>query len=156
MLPNVLLIVKISSSRHFYYLCNWPFQLVSVLVLLILEFHTCPLVVLIVQWTLAFLKTFPFTVFFFFIGNILVHSSWTHCLFFVCLLSHLTDLLYQFFPSSTSLLIPEVHLTGKMLDWQGFSFLLYCYYKWVLYVNLCPLCSSGLRNALFVYCVLND
>lgn len=36
MLPNVLLIV---SMFDFYYLCNLPFQCVSVLVILILEFH---------------------------------------------------------------------------------------------------------------------
>lgn len=43
MLPNVLLIVSQCFSSHdFYYLCNLPFQLVSVLVILILEFHICP------------------------------------------------------------------------------------------------------------------
>lgn len=41
MLPNVLLIIVNVSSHDFYYLCNLPFQLVSVLVILILEFHMC-------------------------------------------------------------------------------------------------------------------
>lgn len=42
MLPNVLLIiVNVSPPHDFYYLCNLPVQLVSVLVILILEFHMC-------------------------------------------------------------------------------------------------------------------
>lgn len=155
-MPNVLLIVKFFSSRHFYYLLNCPLQLISVLVILILEFHTRPPVVLqhsdFIQTTLAFstkamfLRTFPFTVVFF-IGNILVHSSsWTHHLsfFFNCLT-------WQTYCTSSSQLhqTPDtrgapyrqnVSLTGFLLS----SLLLL---KWVLYVNLCHLCSSGLRNA---------
>lgn len=42
MLPNVLLIVSMFLPMIFTTFCNLPFQLVSVLVILILEFHMCP------------------------------------------------------------------------------------------------------------------
>lgn len=122
MLPNVLLIVKISSSCHFYYLCIWLFQLVSVLVLLILEFHTCPLVVLLRSVNSRVFKDISFYCFFL-IGNILVHwSSWTHrlffCLFTVTLDRSTVPVLPQFHQSPDTRGAPyrqNVRLTGFLL-----------------------------------------
>lgn len=42
MLPNVLSKCLGLLSHAFYYLCILPFQLISILVILILEFHICP------------------------------------------------------------------------------------------------------------------
>lgn len=92
MLPNVLLIVSMFLPMIFTTFCNLPFQLVSVLVILILEFHVSPL--LLYSWphsmnTLAIstltrvLWTFSLTVFF--IGNILAHSSSRTCVVIVSL-----------------------------------------------------------------------
>lgn len=122
MLPNVLLIVSMSFFRHdFYYLCNLPFQLVSVLVILILEFHICPPFLfyngshstntLALSIDSCFMDIFSYQFYRKHLSAFVMLNMCCDCV--ILRLPHPTDLLYQFFPCIISALIPEMHLTGK-------------------------------------------
>lgn len=106
MLPNVLLIIVNVSSHDFYYLCNLPFQLVGVLVILILEFHMSPFLfcswphsvnVIVISTLTCVLWTFSLTIFY---RKRFITSAIMCCHCAVFQLPLLTDLLYQFSPVS--------------------------------------------------------